>query len=126
MQTTNLSEWFDFGEDPLNLYPFKARCVAAQFNPMDLPYLLELGRPTIEFVIGMSKHPSRQIQAGKVILYFPERWLTPHQKQNLMQSLVDLHETHPLKEVFIITGEPIIVSDFTDDMVRGVVLKEEE
>ena len=92
----NLSEWFDFGQDPLNLYPFKARCVAAKFNPMELPFLLELGRLTIEFVIGMSIHPSSGDPGRKVILYFPERWLTPRQKQALMQSLVDVHETHPL------------------------------
>jgi hypothetical protein len=122
---TNLAEWFDFGEDKLGLYPFKARCVAAKFNPMELPYLLELGRLTIEFVIGMSRHPSRQIKAGKVVLYFPERWLTPKQKQALMQSLVDVHETYPLTEVCIVTAEPLIISDFTDDMVRIIELKKE-
>jgi len=114
-----LSELFNWNtEDPLELYPFEARCLAVDWSPTEHPELLELGKPTIDFVFGRSSRVSRQIRGGQVVLYMPERWLSVHEKIALMQSLCDVHETYPLKRVDIITAEPIIVSDFTDGMVR--------
>lgn len=115
----SLSELFDWEyEDPINLYPFEAKCLAVDWNPMDHPELMELGRPTIDFVFGRSSYPSRQIKAGLITLYMPERWLSVKEKPKLMQALVDLHETYPIKKVHIITGEPVIMTDFIGDMIR--------
>lgn len=114
-----LSKLFDWdAPDELGIYPFEARCLAVDWQPGKHPELLELGKPTIDFVFGRSNRVSRQIKYGYVVLYMPERWLSVHEKLALMQSLCDLHEDYPLKRVDIITSEPIIVSDFPHDMVR--------
>lgn len=116
---TSIQEMFNFGVDELNLYPFRARCIAAKYHPEFYPQLLETGHRTIDFLYSRSPIVSRQIRAGKIFLYFPERWLAVKEKIGLMASILDLHEDHNLSEVYIITGEPIIVSDFTSDMVRS-------
>lgn len=114
-----LSDLFNWdASDPLGLYPFKVRCLAVDFHPEKFQELQNLGKTTIDFIYGRSSYPGRQIKAGKVTLYFPERWLSVKEKIALMQSLYDLHETYPLKEVYIITGEPLFITDMTDEMVR--------
>jgi len=115
----NLQNIFEFGEDPFGIYPFHARCLAAKFPASRYPTLLELGRLTVDYVMGRRGKPSRQIKHGRVILYFPERWLAAGEKRGLMSAFVDVHETHPLQAVHIITGEPIIVSDFAHTLVRS-------
>ena len=118
-QWMSLSELFAWdAKDEIGLYPFEARCLAVDFPPDKFPELMELGRPTLDFIFGRSSRVSRQIRGGEITLYFPERWLSVKQKVALMQSIVDLHETYPLRKVYIITAEPIIVSDFTHEMVR--------
>jgi hypothetical protein len=52
------------------------------------------------------------------MLYFPERWLSPMEVLGMMQAFCDLHEDHPLRYVYVITGDMAIVSDFSHDMVR--------
>jgi hypothetical protein len=119
MPFMNLAELFDWeAEDTLGLYPFEVRCLAASCHPGQYPELLELGRATIDFVYGRSSRVSRQIKAGRVVLYFPERWLSVKEKLGLMNALYDLHTDYPLKSVHIITGEPIFLTDMTDDMIR--------
>ena len=120
-QTLDLAGLFSFGEDgPAGHYPFRARALAARFHPEMFAELLYLGKATIDFVYsrpGSVKRPSRQVLAGSVILYFPERWLSLRETQGLMAALVDVHEDYPLKEVHIITGSPVILTDFVHTSV---------
>lgn len=115
-QTLDLATLFNFGEDgPAGLYPFHARALAAKFHPETFAELLYLGKATIDFVYsrpGSFGRPSRQVRAGYVTLYFPERWLSLRETQGLMAALVDVHLDYPLKEVHIITGSPVILTDF--------------
>lgn len=115
----SLSELFNFeAPDPIDLYPFEARCLLVDFHPEKFPELMELGKPTVDFVFKRTRRVSRQIKHGEITLYMPERWLSVHEKIALMQSICDVHEDYPLRRVNIITGEPIIVSDFAHTMVR--------
>lgn len=114
----SLGELFDFGEDPLGIYPFKARCLVARFAPQCYEYLLEMGRPVVEYILGISSWVPRMLKYGCVTLYFPERWLSLSQQQMLMAALVDVHDTYPLKYVYIVTASPVIISDFCAEMVR--------
>jgi hypothetical protein len=123
------SAWFDFGEDVLGLYPFKARCIAAKFAPQTFPELLETGRATIEWMysarpVAQRGRLPRQLRYGRVFVYFPERWLATREKGALMSAFVDVHEDFPLSVVAVVTGEPVILSDFTADMIRIMEIPE--
>ncbi len=115
----SLSELFAWeAKDEIGLYPFEARCLAADFPPDKFSELMELGKPSLDFIFGKTARVSRQIRGGEITLYFPERWLSVKQKVALMQSICDVHDIYPLRKVNVITGEPIIISDFTHEMVR--------
>lgn len=109
---------FDFGHDPLKIYPFRARCIAAAFPADRHGHLLDMGRNTLDYAFGRRREPSRHIRAGHVFLYFPERWLAAAEVGRLMQRMVEIHAIHPLAEVLVVTGSPVILTDFAADMVR--------
>ena len=115
-----LHEWFEFeAEHTFNLYPFEAKCVAAKFHPELYSGLLQVGHNVVNYVFGRGGI-GRQIRAGKVTLYFPERWLATSEKRLLMSKLVEVHAKHELQHVHVVTGEAIIVSDFFSSMVRCI------
>ena len=119
MQAVSFSSLFQFGdESPSPVYPFRCRCIAATFPPTWFETLLQLGRPTVEFVLGRRTSVPRQVRDGNIVLYFPERWMATREKRELMQALCKLHEEFPLKMVGVITGEPVIISDFISDHMR--------
>lgn len=124
MKISKFGDFFDFeAPDPINFYPFEARCVAAKFYPERFPYFLNLGHNVVSYLFSRPVGSSipRQIRAGALDLYMPERWLAIKERRELMSRITRLHnDNHPLQRVNVLTTDAVIVSDFLRDMVSIV------
>jgi hypothetical protein len=104
-------------EDDLNLYPFKVRVGVAKYRPPRHEYfdfLRDMGSVHVSSVLRgkpLSNH-------GCLTFVFPERWMSVHEQQSFMNQLRHHPEVDKIEQVDIITNSPLMVSNFSREMIR--------
>jgi len=112
---------FTDSEDILGIYPdFKVRVVAVG--------AISPSHPKFEFYLDSTKVLIDRLFAGQTLgrtaihptFVFPERWMSPIQIQQFMNTLAHSVDAKmgKIKIVDIITGSAVILTDFTSDMVK--------
>lgn len=122
MQLHELFEGIEY-DDPLNIYPdFKVRVVASHLPPTH--ELFEYHHASTEALVTRLFAGQR---LGRLAVHptfvFPERYLSPQQVRDFMQRLAESPEAKAgqIAVVDIVTGSPVILTDFTANMIRKLV-----
>ncbi len=106
----------------MEMYPFKVRVGMPYRRPprhVMWEFFLEMGRMDIDHVF--MKEP---FKSNSLTFVYPERWMNVSEQRNFMHQLKQHPDVETLKQVDIITHSPLILGDFTSDMIR--VLKWED
>lgn len=108
--------------DLLNLYPnFRVRVIACQISPAD-PMFEYFHASTQALVTRLfAKQPLGRLAVHPTFV-FPERWMAPNQINMFMQTLHECPESQQGKIILvdIVTGSPVILTDFTSNMIKVV------
>ncbi len=100
-------------------YPFMVRCGVPYRRPPRHPYfewLLEMGRLDIDRVFKKESFEGREV----LTFIFPERWMNVSEQRHLMWELKHHPEAETIQLVDIITHCPLIVGDFSKEMIRSL------
>ena len=105
------------------LFPFFVRLGVIKRRPPRHPYfeyIIDMGRADIEKIC--NKEP---IDKSHLTFVFPERWLGVAEKQAFMSLITENPSVEQIKQVDIVTNEPMIVGNFYSQQVRVVTWPED-
>ena len=106
----------NYDVDDMNIYPFKVRVGVTYRRPARHSYfefIIDMGMMDIDRVF--NKQP---FTLKHLTFVFPERWMGVSEQREFMYCLNRHPDASKLERVDIITGSPIMVSDFKNEMIR--------
>src|SRR5688572_23985329 len=101
---------YPYAKKPFKLYPWPVRVLVyptkapRRFDDM----LVDLGRGIVEAVLDGTP----TTQSGRVLLVFPERWMTPKEDQEFMPRLLEHPVAKAITAFDCITNSPIAIGHF--------------
>jgi hypothetical protein len=108
------------------VYPgLDIRVIASQIPPRDQrwQYFLDSSKRIAEALFDGGYN--RCLQTEHLVVYFPERWLTPVEEGKFMAALVENQIINAIKpRIDILTCSSVILTDCTATMVR-VIMEEQ-
>jgi len=106
-------------KDNTNLYPFKVRVGVIKYRPPRHEFfevILNMGYTNIEPILYHKKfNPPPTLN-----FVFPERFMSVHEQYAFMSKLKNHPEVNQIKQVDIITSNPMITSNFKREMIRSI------
>ena len=108
--------------------PFLVRVIVIPDRPPRdeyFEYFRDMGMMNIDKALynkpGLASGPDTNL-----IFFFPERHMTPKEQQMFSHALANHDETENIASVDIITGNPLILSDYKKEQIRIIRFKGDE
>jgi len=106
-------------KDDTNLYPFKVRVGVVKYRPPRHEFfeiILNMGYTNIDPILYHKKfNPPPTLN-----FVFPERFMNVHEQYGFIPKLKNHPEVNQIKQVDIITSNPMIIGNFKKEMIRVI------
>lgn len=125
--SSTFEHWLgDINYDPKKreLYPFMVRVGVIKYRPPRhscFEFLINFGVVDIEKAL---YHKGKL--SGHLTFVFPERYMSIHEQRSFMYQICRHPTVDKITQIDIITSCPLVISDFTSEMVRIITWPEDE